>query len=469
MPIERLSAGDLVMLWPDRVWPQDIGALAILEGARLIDADGAFRIAAARQAVEARLHLLPRFRQLLHVPPKSQGGALWIDAAAFDIAEHVHVVEVPSPGGEPELVQVAEELTSARLDRSRPLWQMWFLTGLREGRVGWFMKVHHCIADGIAGVATFATLLDADPDAGVGPLLPWTPSPPPAADELVADARQRRAGDRRGTLKRLTHPVHSARQLAAAWPAMRELLAEPALPPTSLTRLVGNGRRLALVRSSMDSVKEIAHASDAKLNDVLLTAIAGGLRSLLQHRGEPVAGGVLRVYVPVTLRPLDQRDHARGNQIAQMMVPLPIGEVDPLRRLRQVAAETARRKARSRPSVGGMPTGGIAGRVFLMLIDRQRVNVETADLPGPEIPLYFAGSRVLEVFPVLPLIGKVSLGIGALSYAGGFDVTVVGDRDAFPDLDVFASGVRRELAALAASLPSGRGKLTAVPASKSAA
>lgn len=161
---------------------------------------------------------------------------------------------------------------------------------------------------------------------------------------------------------------------------------------------------------------------------------------------------MLRVYVPVTLRPVDQRAHARGNQIAQMVVPLPIGEPDPIRRLRQIAMETARRKAMARPSIGKLPRRGIAGRAFLKLIDRQRVNVTTADLPGPQVPLYVMGARVLEAFPLLLLIGKVSLGIGTLSYAGQFGITVVADRDAYPDLEVFATGVRRELALLASAM-----------------
>jgi diacylglycerol O-acyltransferase len=198
-------------------------------------------------------------------------------------------------------------------------------------------------------------------------------------------------------------------------------------------------------------VKEIAHSCGAKVNDVLLAAIAGGLRSLPQHRGEPVDGTILRVYVPVTLRPLEQRADARGNQIAQMVVPLSIGVRDSVQRLWQIAMETARRKGRSRPSVGKMPHRGIAGRAFRKLIDRQRVNVTTADLPGPPMPLYLRGARLLEVFPLLPLIGKVSLGIGALSYAGQFNITTVADRDAYPDLEVFATGVREELAALASS------------------
>lgn len=452
MSIERLAAEDVVMLWPDAVWPQDIGALAFLDGRSLFDSDGMFRIDDVKAAVASRLHLLPRLRQLLYVPRPSQGGPLWVDAPAFDIDEHIHTVPVTARS-ETALLEVAERLVGQRLDRSRPLWQMWFLTGLPENRVGWLLKLHHCIADGIAGVATFGALLDANADAATTPPEPWTPAPAPPEAELIADHRLRRAEERRRRVSSVAHPLIAARRVGAAWPGLHELLAEPGLPPTSLTRTVGAGRRLAIVRSRLDTVKAIAHASGAKVNDVLLAAIAAGLRSLLRERGE---GGVevVRVYVPISLRPMDERANARGNRIAEMMVPLPVGESDSLQRLSLTASQTARRKSRSRPSVGGMPTGGVAGKVFLRLLERQRVNVETADLPGPPIPLYFAGARLVEVFPILPLIGTVALGVGAMSYAGQFNVMVVADRDAYPDLEVFAAGMREELAALeAAALP----------------
>lgn len=448
MVIERLAPEDEIMLWADEFWPQDIGALAILDGTRLFDATGRFRLEAMRSAVAARLHLQPRFRQLLYVPPPGQGGPLWVDAPAFDLSQHVRVLPVPAPGGEAELLHIAEQLVNQGLDRSRPLWEMWFLTGLAGGRVGWLVKLHHCIADGIAGVATFGTFLDAGPHALPTSPAPWIPAPAPSAGALLADNRERRGIERRQRLSALEHPAATARQLAATWPALRELLADPSPPPTSLSRTVGATRRLALIRSRLGVVKAIAHRSNAKVNDVLLAAIAGGLGELLRQRGEPVQGRVLRVYVPVTLRPVAARAQARGNQIAQMVVPLPVGDLDPAERLRQIALETAARKARVRPSIGKLPHHGFAGQAMLKLIDRQRVNVTTADLPGPPVPLYMARARVLEVFPLLPLIGNVPLGIGALSYAGQFDITVVADAEACPDLEVFANGLREELSAL---------------------
>ncbi len=447
MSIERLTAEDRIMLWPDEIWPQDIGAIAVLDGANLLDPDGRFRIEAVSEAVAGRLHLVPRFRQLLYVPPRELGGPLWVDALAFHLADHVRVLPLPAPGDEAQLLLAVEQLRRHRLDRSRPLWEMWFLTGLPEGRVGLFMRTHHCIADGIAGVATLGTFLDVTRDAigASGPA--WAPAPLPSTDDLRKDNRRGQIDELGRRFSMLAHPVNTVQSVMAAWPAMRELLAEEELPATSLDRLVGPGRNLALIRSSIDVVKQVAHAYDAKVNDVLLTVIAGGLRALLRSRGEQVEDTVSRVYVPVSLRH-GQFAGARGNLIAQMVVPLPIGVSDPGLRLRRIAAETAQRKARSRPSVGKLPHRGVLGRTFLKLVNRQRVNVTTADLPGPVFPLYLAGARLLEVFPVLPLIGRVSLGVGAISYAGQFNITAVADRDAYPDIDIFAVGVGDELHAL---------------------
>ena len=439
------------MLWPDEIWPQEIGALAVLDGRKVLDPDGRFQIEAVSKTVESRLHLVPRSRQLLYVPPRRLGAPLWVDAPAFDIDNHIQVLPLPAPGDEKQLLLATENLRRRRLDRSRPLWEIWVLSGMPDGRVGMYIRTHHAIADGIAGVATLGAFLDVTPDAVPTPRESWTPTASPRDVELLGDYRWLRSIKRRQRLSAVLHPVGAVRKSLAMVPAVLELFAEPTLPPTSLDLVVGPGRAFALIRSRLELVKEIARTYEAKVNDVLLTVIAGGLRTLLQSRGEAVEGVVMRIYVPVSLRH-GQYSEARGNQVAQMAVPLPIGVADPVARLHQISSETARRKARTRPSVGSLPTRGIVGRAALRLIERQRVNVESADLPGPPMPLYFAGMPVLEVFPLLPLIGKVSLGVGALSYAGQFNLAAVADRDGYPDIDVFARGVRNELDALATSL-----------------
>jgi diacylglycerol O-acyltransferase / wax synthase len=245
MPMERLTAEDQLMLWPDEIWPQDIGALAVLDGSSLLDPDGRFRIEAVREAVAGRLHLVPRFRQLLHVPPRRLGGPLWVDAANFDLDNHLAELRLPAPGDEAQLLHATEELWLQRLDRSRPLWQMWFLTGLPNGRLGLFVRMHHAMADGMAGVATIAKFLDATPDAVPAALRAWTPVAVPTEDELLQDKRRRRLQQLRRALSALTHPVTTGRRFKAAWPAMREIIAERPLPATSLDRRVGpdrNGR-----------------------------------------------------------------------------------------------------------------------------------------------------------------------------------------------------------------------------------
>ncbi len=447
-PIDRLSAEDRTMLWGDELWPQEIGALAVLDGGGLLDPDGRFRIEAVRDVIESRLHLVPRFRQRLHTPRRGLGGPLWVDAPSFDLANHVRVVPLPAPADEAELLIATEQLRRRRLDRSRPLWGMWFLPGLPEGRIGLFVKMHHVIADGIAGVATLGNFLDATPGAAVARRGSWVPAPPSARD-LLADNLRRNAAGLGRAMPRLARRRTTWQQVGAAWSAVRELLAEEPGTETSLDRRVGPDRTMAVVRTRLDQVKEAAHARGAKVNDVLLAATAGGLRRLLCSRGEPVEG-VVRISVPVSLRQGDGGE-ARGNLVGALLVPLPLGISDPGDRLRQIAAETASRKRRIPPSMGRVPRSRIARRALLKVIDRQHVNVTTTDVPGPPLPLYLAGARVLEVFPVLSLIWNVSLGVGAMSYAGQFNVLAIADRDVCPDLDVFAAAMREELHALGVS------------------
>jgi diacylglycerol O-acyltransferase len=447
--IDRLGALDAFMLRVSRIWPQDIGALAILDGGPLRDEAGCFRIDDVREAIRRRLHLVPRFRQVIHVPRRGLGRPLWVDAPTFDLAHHVRELPVDPPAGEAEIIDAVEELLRRRLDPACPLWEMWFLTGLPGGRVGLFVKIHHTIADGMAAMTTVATFLDQAPGASdVPPGRPWEPSPWPSAWELLRDNVQRHLRALGRSAAALVHPRATVRQLRIAWPAVRELLAEEPASATSLERTVGPGRRLALIRTNLEAVRAIGRGHGATVNDVLLAASAGSLRALLSSRHEPVDGTTVRTYVPVSLR-RRLRGVQQGNVIAQMAVPLHLGETDPGRRLEQIAAETTERKARARVSLGAvMIGGGIGRRLMLAAVMRQRVNVTTASIPGPKVPLYLAGARLLEVFPVLPLVANEPLGIGALSYAGALTIGIAADRDAFPDLELLTVAMRDELHAL---------------------
>ncbi len=407
--MERVSAEDQIMLWPDAIWPQENGALVVLDGAGLLDPDGRFRIEAVRQVIGSRLHLVPRFRQVLRVPRRGLGRPVWIDDQAFDLTHHIRVVPLPAPGDEQALLQAIEQLRRQRLDRSRPLWEMTFIAELPGRQVGMFIKIHHVLGDGIAAVATASAFLDTAPDAPVRETPAWAPEPAPTTRELLADNLRRRTREVGSALSALARPVTTVRHVRAAWPATRELFASEPATRTSLNRLLGQNRSLTIIRSDLELVRRAGHLHNATINDVLLSITAGGLRALLGSRGELAQDAIVRAYVPVTLRH-GAHDNGEANLIGQMVVPLPIAVPDPGRRLRNIARETATRKARN-----------------------------------PRQSLYFAGARVLEMFPVLPLIGNVSLGVGALSYAGQFNIAAIADRDAHPDLEIFAAGLQNEL------------------------
>ena len=281
-PLERLTTSDLFMLlWDDYGWPNEIGGLAILDGTTLLDRHGRVRIEAVRRHLEPRLHLVPRFRQLLHRPRLGLGWPLWVDAPCFDLPDHIRVHPLAAPGDHAQLLQACQELARRRLDPARPLWQLWLLPGLPENRVGLFLRAHHTLADGVAGVAAFGALLDLDADAPTPVALPWTPNPIPSAAELLADNLRRRLQGLGHGLSGLAHPSRP-QSTTTTW---REAFAERA-PRTSLNRPIGPNRRLAVVRGRLELAKQVAHAHHAKVNDVVLAGVAGGLRQLLAGRGE---------------------------------------------------------------------------------------------------------------------------------------------------------------------------------------
>ncbi len=452
--LERLTASDLFLLqWDHYGWSSDIGGLAILDGSSLLDDEGRVRIDVIRRHLESRVHLVPRFRQLLHRPRRGLGWPLWVDAPSFDMADHVHVHTLAAPGDRAQLLRACEELGRRRLDSARPLWELWLLPGMAEQRVGALLRVHHAVADGGAALAAFGALLDLTADAPDPAAPPWTPTPIPTGGELLRDNMRRRRKELGRGWSGLVHPRRTLHLARRALPAWREVLTERAAPRTSLNRPVGAERRLAVVESRLDLAKQIAHDHDAKVNDVVLAAVTGGLRDLLASRGEDVHGLVQRAMVTISQHE-EQPGQAQGNKPGWMMVPLPLGEPDPVRRLELIAAETTARKHRARPEAGSGIFRFVTGqRVWYRLFPRQRsVNLVVSNVPGPPVPLYLAGARLLELFPMMPTMGNLTLVIAALSYAGQLNLTAAADRDSCPDVEVFADGVRSALDDLERSL-----------------
>jgi diacylglycerol O-acyltransferase / wax synthase len=447
--IERLTTGDLAMLVPDQFgWPQDIAAIAIVDGAPLFDEAGELRIEKIREAIAARLHLVPRFRQLLVEPHRGLGVPFWTDAQTFDIVAHVRVFPLQDGAGEEGLLDAFEQIRARGFDRARPLWEMWFLPGLQDDRVGLVIKLHHTVADGIAGVATLAAFLDVSPRTSIATGPAWHARPRPSRIALFADNLRQRVRELAKPLLALLHPRRTLRMFARVRPMLREM--RDKAPTTSLGRLIGPGRRVMLVRSRLDTLKTIAHAHGAKINDVLLTAIAGAVRALLIAREESVDGLVLRVAVPISAHPA--AENARGNRDSGMVAHLPIGEPDEVACLHTIAHDTRTRKQQPRGVFGAVAFPGVMAilRAMYRRFGHQRAaNIYVANVPGPPMPMYIAGAKLLEIFPFVPLTGNLSLAAGALSYAGQFAISVVADRDACPDVEVFASAVSATLDELA--------------------
>jgi WS/DGAT/MGAT family acyltransferase len=313
--------------------------------------------------------------------------------------------------------------------------------------VGLFVKMHHAMADGVAGVAALGVLLDQAADATAPAAPPWRPAQMPTNSELLRDNVRRRVQGLDRALSTVAEPIISFRRVREGWPALREFLAEDRAPRTSLNgRAIGRDRRLGIVRSRLDTAKEIAHAHNAKVNDVLLAAVASGLRDLLESREENVEDLVLRAMVPVSLHGKGS-GNGMGNQDGAMVVPIPLGETDTVRRLRLIAGETRERKKKPRPqaATGIFRFAAVQRAAFHLLARQHLVNFNLSNVPGPPMPLYLAGAQVVEVFPVVPIGGNESLGVGALSYAGQLNLTAVADWEACPHLDVFVQGVRRGL------------------------
>jgi diacylglycerol O-acyltransferase / wax synthase len=444
--LDRLSSLDVSNLRvEDRGQPMHVAALVVLGpvggGSRPLT------VALLRATIEQRLHRVPRLRQMLYQPPRGLGRPVWTDDPRFDIRQHVWERAVRAPGDEAELLRTCAELNASRLDRARPLWQVWLLTGLAPGRTAVLIRLHHAVADGVAAVSMLGALFDdtavegtaVDGTAGTS----WTPAPPPTATELAADEVRRCRHAAAATASRL-RPATATAGLATLVRQVRQQAHDGLAPRLSLNVPVSGRRRILLVRADLGRVRDIAHAYGGTVNDVLLAAVAGGARALLQARGELAPGLVLKASVAASFRSPAQ-PVAAGNQVGVLVVPLRLGDADPAPLLSHIAAVTAERKQVPPYRLGK----GLALRWQIHVMRHQRlVNLLVSDLPGPTRRLSLAGAPVLELIQVGVVQGNLPLSVGAISYAGQLNIDIVADCDAVPDLDTFAGGVRDVLCQL---------------------
>jgi WS/DGAT/MGAT family acyltransferase len=464
-----LSSADVSFLYLEgRTTPQHVGGLAVFRTPE----DG-FDYDRLVQLLEERISLAPRYRQKMRSIPGHLANPVWVDDPNFDITYHVRRSALPRPGGDAELLDFCGRIQSRLLDRTRPLWEMYLVEGLSDHRVAIVTKTHHSMVDGRSSIDIAQVLLDASPQPRRTVESLWMPGPEPSGGALLAGALlgvARRPTAAIDTLRLGVNDVRAtskrARAVVGSTVSAGVALIKRA-PPSPLSATLGEQRRIAIARTRLDDYRTVRRAHDATVNDVVLTTVAGALRSWLMQRGERVTPTSVRALVPVSVRDADADDAAveGRNTVTGLLVDLPVGEPDALRRLGHVKQTMAAHRRSGRAvnadvlvELSGFapPTLHALGARAANELTQRLFNLVVTNVPGPQMPLYAAGARMTEMFPILPLAPGQGVSIGLTSYDGGVYYGVNGDRDAMPEVGMLAGCIEDALAELVAlSAPDG--------------
>ncbi|WP_347350245.1 wax ester/triacylglycerol synthase family O-acyltransferase [Intrasporangium sp.] len=425
-----------------------------------------------------RIGAIPRFRQKVRDVPGRIANPVWVDDENFDMGYHVRRTGLPRPGSDPQLQDFVARVQARRLDRSRPLWEVYLVEGLEQGRFAIVTKTHHALIDGVHALDIAHLIVDSTRGA-VGPADdqdPWEAHRPPGSLELVTEAvvdavrRPAQVVDlvRGGVEDVLSVGRRAAESAGSMLSALARTAARPA-PESPLNAEIGTTRRWVNVATDLQDYRDVrthlgrgAYADDVTINDVILATIAGGFRTWLLNRGEAVSGStVVRAMVPVSIYGHDPSG-MYANQVMACVVNLPVGEPGASMRLHQIAF-AMRQQMEGGQAVGATALANLAGFAPPTLhalgarlgsaMSRRIYNVMITNVPGPQSPLYAGEAQMLSTYPVTPLAKGQALSIGVTSYNGGVYYGLNADRDAMPDVDVLAQSIRDSLTELA----SGRG------------
>jgi diacylglycerol O-acyltransferase / wax synthase len=476
---EPLTALDAWFLYAERPEaPLHIGGVYIFEGGSEVEGGrGALGIA---ETVAERLHLVPRYRQKVMWTPFNLTHPVWVDDPDFDLSYHVRRAALPRPGDDAALREYAGRVFARQLDLRKPLWELYVVEGLEAGRVAMINKVHHAMVDGVSTVDIGTLLFDMDPQGAAieAPKRAWRPRPSPHPRTLIAE-----------TVRSL-NPLPPLRNLspgrlkAAADAVLRSPVAGAASLAFSLVkpnrqlffnRPIGPHRRVGHATMPLQLLKDVKNAFGGSVNDVVLAVVAGALRRWLTERGDAVPE-TIRVFCPVSVRDADAR-YKLGNKVSGMVVELPLGQMPPLDRLSRISAHTGDLK-RSRQAVAAQTLSqltdwapatlhALGGRVLTAQPawgGQALVNLVVTNVPGPQVPFYTGGARMLEVWPFVPTYHSLGLNIALFSYDGSLFWGLMADRDLVTDLNRFETALEktaREYAKLAGTVTGGPVRLEA--------
>jgi WS/DGAT/MGAT family acyltransferase len=410
------------------------------------------------ELVEAKLHLIPRYRQRVRTVPFDLGRPVWADDPHFNLAYHIRHTALPAPGDDADLCRLMGRLMSQPLDRNRPLWETWLVEGLDDDRWALVFKIHHSMVDGIAGVGLLTVLLDLEPDAPLPEPEPWEPEPEPSPMQLVADAWNGSIAETArwvGRAPSLLHdPLGAAKRAGELGGGLARLGRRLVFTPhSSIEGAIGPHRVWCHADASLDTVKSIGRSLGGTVNDVVLAAVTGGYRALLEDRGDDPERCVVRSLVPVSVRGSDGQG-AVDNRVSAMLLELPVAVTDPVERLRAVHDAMEELKASHMAEAGEAVTevGNLAPPALVASITKlgigsprvllqRSVTTVTTNVPGPQFPLYCLGHEMLQYLPFVPIFHGVRVGTAILSYNGRLAFGITGDYDTATEVTVLADGI----------------------------
>jgi WS/DGAT/MGAT family acyltransferase len=433
-----------------------VGSVGIFDGGPLVGEDGGLDFDRVCELTEANLRRAPRFRQKLASVPVT-GQPVWVDDERFNLLYHLRHTSLPEPGDERRLKRLVGRIMSQKLDRTKPMWELWLVEGLEGGRFALISKVHHCLVDGISGVDLLSAFMGPDPEYRPPPVESrWMPRPAPGRAGLLGSELSRRAGLPLRLLRRASGaartPGRNARSAAHAASGFAGSLAS-SLKPASETPFnvpIGPHRRFDWLRFDMGVVREVKEKIGGKLNDVVLACVAGAVREHLNAHRVPLDDLDFRVFVPVSTRTEEQRGKL-GNRVSLLVAPLPVDEPEVGRRVQRVIAATgklkrsgAARGAEAFEEVSDWTSPRLLTALSRMAASRRAFNLVVTNVPGPPVPIYLAGAKMLGSYPLVPLFENQALGVALFSYDDGLYWGFNADWDVVPDLHEFVLSIEQE-------------------------
>lgn len=439
--VQRMSSLDASFLYLEHAeTPMHVGSVLVFE------APG-FSYEELLDHVASRIELVPRYRQRVREIPLRMYRPVWVDDDDFDLTAHVRRTSIARPGTREQLDELAARLFSRPLDRARPLWEMYLIEGLEGDRVALVTKTHQAMIDGLATVDIDQVLLDREPAPMSQPTVQWTPRSEPGDLELMLSAVNDTLTDRALALDTARKAIGDVSHLAGAVLSGAWNLATAAahiarpIDSSPLNVPITQARSLATADLRLERLKRIRRVFGVSLNDVALAVIAGGLRSWLLSRGKGVTGAYeLRALVPMSTR---RDDPETQNNVSAFLVGIPVGEPDPVVRLRRISYELAQLKdvgqllgADAMISIAGFgpPTLHALGARIGARLTKRVYNLVITNAPGPQRPLYLGTTRLLASYPFVPLTDHQALGVGVTSYDGGVHLGLTAATAALPDL-----------------------------------